>query len=113
MLKRSIQTLESLILVHPEDARAHLFLAVNLAEIGNTNKAKDEAKKALDINPTDPLMQYNASCFYSQMGDKKLAIESLRNAFMAGYQDYEWVKRDTDLENIRKEPEFIELMKGK
>ena len=113
MLKRSIQTLESLILAHPEDARAHLFLAINLAQSGNINKSKEEAKKALDINPTDPLMQYNASCFYSQMGDKKLAIESLKNAFAAGYQDYEWVKRDTDLENIRKEPEFIELMKGK
>jgi Flp pilus assembly protein TadD len=113
MLKRSIQIVESLILAHPEDARAHLFLAINLAESGNLNKARDEAKKALDINPTDPLMQYNTSCFYSQMGDKKLAIESLKNAFAEGYQDYEWVKRDSDLENIRQEPEFIELMKGK
>ena len=113
MLTKSIAAVERYLMRHPDDARAHLFYGINLAENGETDKASDEAKKALAINPSDPLMQYNASCFYSQLKEKKLAIESLKNAFEAGYQDYEWVKRDSDLENIRQEPEFIELMNGK
>jgi serine/threonine protein kinase/Tfp pilus assembly protein PilF len=113
MRGKVLETISKHLIKHPDDARGHLFYAVSLAQKGNSDKARDEAKKALEINPTDPLMHYNASCFYSQMDDKKLAIESLKNAFAAGYQDYEWVKRDSDLENIRQEPEFIELMKGK
>jgi len=113
MLTKSISAVERYLLMHPDDARAHLFYAINLAEIGNTDKARAEAKKALDINPTDPLMQYNASCFYAQLGEKKLAVTSLKNAMSSGYQDYEWIKRDSDLESIRNEPGYIELMKGK
>ena len=113
MRGKVLETISKHLIKHPDDARGHLFYATSLAQKGNSDKARDEAKKALEINPTDPLMHYNASCFYSQMDDKKLAIESLKNAFAAGYQDYEWVKRDSDLENIRQEPEFIELMKGK
>lgn len=113
VLQKSIAAVERYLTKHPDDARAHLFYAINLAEIGTTDKARDEAKKALEINPTDPLMQYNASCFYSQLNEKKLAIAAIKSAMSSGYQDYEWVKRDSDLENIRQEPEFIELMKGK
>ena len=47
------------------------------------------------------------------MGETKLAIESIKNAFSVGYANYDWLKRDTDLDPIRNEPEFIELMKGK
>ena len=113
MREKVLETISRHLIKHPDDARGHLFYAVSLAQKGKSDEAREEAKKALEINPTDPLMQYNASCFYSQMGDKKLAIESLKNAFAAGYQDYEWVKRDSDLENIRQEPEFIELMNDK
>jgi TolB-like protein/tetratricopeptide (TPR) repeat protein len=98
---------------HPDDARAHLFFAIDLAIAEKNEDAKSEAARAIELNPTDPLMQYNASCFYSQLGDKQLAIESLKNAMTAGYQDYEWIKRDSDLDNIRNEPKFLELMKGK
>ena len=98
---------------HPEDARAHMFFALTLGIIDRIDDAKREAAKALELNPSDPLMLYNATCFYSRLGEKQLAIRTLKGAFTAGYENYEWLKRDTDLENIRNEPEYIELMKGK
>ncbi|HLX12342.1 MAG TPA: hypothetical protein VKS81_05970, partial [Bacteroidota bacterium] len=75
--------------------------------------SKREAAKALELNPFDPLMLYNATCFYAQLGEKKLALKALKDALAAGYENYEWAKRDTDLESIRNEPEYIEMMKGK
>jgi serine/threonine protein kinase/Tfp pilus assembly protein PilF len=98
---------------HPDDSRAHMFFAIDLALLGKKDDAKKEAARAIELNPTDPLMQYNAACFYSNIGEKDLAIDTLKNAMVAGYQDYEWIKRDSDLDSIRNEPAFMVLMKGK
>jgi len=47
------------------------------------------------------------------LGEKRMAVDSLKNAIAIGYAEFEWLKRDTDHESIRNEPEFIELIKGK
>jgi serine/threonine protein kinase/Flp pilus assembly protein TadD len=98
---------------HPDDARCYMYFATDLAQVGKKEEAKIKAAKALELSPDDPLMLYNATCFYCQMNEKKLALESLKNSFAAGYANYDWLKRDTDLDPIRNEQEFIELMKGK
>ena len=98
---------------NPDDARAHIYNAVHLAAVNRKEEAIVEGKRALELNPGDSLMMYNAACLYARLGDKELAIKTLKDAIAAGQEDYEWFKRDPDLENIRNEPEFIELMKGK
>ena len=97
----------------PDDARAHLLFALVLAQTGRTKEAKSEAAMAMDLNPSDPLMLYNLACFYAQIGEKNLAVEALKSSVTAGHEDYEWFKRDSDLDPIRNQPEFIELMRGK
>jgi TolB-like protein len=101
------------LLKYPDDARAHILYAIHLAIGGKINEAKTEAAKALELDPTDPLMQYNAACFYSRIGEKYLALESLKKSVVSGYEYYEWIKRDPDLNGIRNEPEYIKLMEGK
>jgi serine/threonine protein kinase/tetratricopeptide (TPR) repeat protein len=98
---------------HPDDSRAHMFFAIHLAQEGMTEEAKTEAEKALEINPTDPLMLYNTACFYARMGEKKRAVSALRDAVAAGFANYEWFKRDPDIESIREEPEYLKLIEGK
>ena len=98
---------------HPDDARGHMYFAVDLAQAGEEEKAKAEAAKALELSPGDPLMLYNAACFYSQMNEKKLGLDSLRKAIDLGFGEFEWLKRDSDLDNLRNEPEFEELLKEK
>ena len=80
---------------------------------GERAEARTEAAKALELSPGDPNMLYNAACFYGLLGDTKLSVETLKNAVAAGYPHYAWIARDTDLNSIRQEPEYIELMKGK
>jgi Flp pilus assembly protein TadD len=113
LLQTSLKVYPQYLSQHPDDARARMFFATDLAQMDRTEEAKAEAAKALELNPNDPLMLYNAACFYSRSKEKHLAVKSLKGAVAAGYQDYEWVKRDPDLENIRHEPEFLEFMKGK
>jgi non-specific serine/threonine protein kinase len=113
MLQAALQMYPRYILQHPDDARAHIFYAIDLTKVGSIDQGKAMAAKALELSPNDPLMIYNAACFYARIDEKRLALEALKNAVQAGYENYEWIKRDTDLEQIRNEQEYIELMKGK
>ena len=47
------------------------------------------------------------------MGEKSSALAAWKDAIAAGYANFEWVRRDTDLESIRHEPEYLELIKGR
>ena len=98
---------------NPDDARSHIYYATDLAQVGRNDEAKVEAAKALELSPGDPLMLYNAACCYARMTENKLAINALRDSMNVGLEDVEWTKRDPDLESIRNDPEFIELMKDK
>ncbi len=99
--------------LHPDDARAHIFFALTLVRAGRVEEAKVRAARAIELSPNDPLMFYNAACFYATIGETSLSLASLKNAITSGYGFYEWIKRDPDLDRIRNEPEYIELMKGK
>ena len=98
---------------NPDDSRAHIIYAIYLVEAGKVEEAKTEGKKAIALSPDDSLMSYNVACLHSRLGEKKLAIDYLSNAIKKGYSNYEWLKRDPDLNNIQNEPEFMELMKDK
>ncbi len=114
------KTLESVIRVspgyiikHPEDTYRRMSYAVTLAILGEVEKAKIEGDKAIELSPNDPIMMYYGACLYSRLNDKVRAVELLADAVNHGYVNFEWIKRDPDFDNIRNEPEYIALMKGK
>jgi hypothetical protein len=72
-----------------------------------------EGDKALELSPDDPIMMYYGACLYARLGEKKEAIRLIGDSINSGYENFEWIKRDPDFENIRNEPGFIELIKGK
>jgi serine/threonine protein kinase/Flp pilus assembly protein TadD len=113
VVRDAVRFFPDYLLRYPEDARARMFYATDLSYLGKFEEAKSEAAKALELSPGDTVMLYNAACFYAQLGEKKLAVDTLKNAITSGWQDYGWIKRDPDFESIREEPEYIELMKGK
>jgi TolB-like protein/Flp pilus assembly protein TadD len=98
---------------NPDDGRARIFFAQVLVILERIEEAKRETTMALELSPNDNVMLYNAACVYSRINEKKTAINTLRTIVASGFEHYEWIKRDPDLENIRKEPEYVELMKGK
>ena len=112
-LNEALEKIDVYLKKNPDDARAHMYHAIHLAAVDKKEEAKAAGKKALELNPGDSLMMYNAACLYARLGDNKLAITTLKNAIAAGQKDFEWIKRDSDLESIRNEPEYIELIKGK
>lgn len=53
---------------------------------------------------------YDAACLYSRMNQKEKAIEYLRQAFEMGYLSFTHIERDHDMDNIRNEGAFRQLM---
>jgi tetratricopeptide (TPR) repeat protein len=112
-LQSVLQFFPRYLLRYPDDARARMFYAIHLVRAERYEEAKSEAAKAIELNPNDALMMYNASCFYSRLGEIDLAVKAFKNAMASGFGNFEWIKRDPDLDNIREDPAYIELMKGK
>jgi TolB-like protein/cytochrome c-type biogenesis protein CcmH/NrfG len=112
-LHKIAEILPNYLLQNPDDARAKLFHAMTLLELGRRDEAIAEGTAALELAPDDSLMLYNCACLYAQLGEKKRAIETLRNAIDAGVTNFQWMVRDPDLASLRDDPEFIELSKDR
>ena len=98
---------------HPDDSYMLMTYAVTLAEVDRKEEAKVAGEKALRYNPKDAVMMYYGACLYSRLNDNLQAVELLKKAVDNGYGNFEWIKRDPDFENIRKEPGYLELIKSK
>ena len=96
---------------NPNDGRTRTYFAKVLIYMGKLDEAKEEESKALLLNPDDPLMLYNAACFYSLINEKKTALKYLKAAIQLGFANYDWIKIDSDLNSIRNEKEYIEILK--
>jgi serine/threonine protein kinase/Flp pilus assembly protein TadD len=95
----------------PEDVRARILLATNLAYYGqDSDEAIRHLKTAVALRPNDPNTLYNAACTYGVMGRKSEALETVKKAFATGYGNTNWAANDSDLDCLHDEPEFRELV---
>jgi tetratricopeptide (TPR) repeat protein len=70
--------------------------------------AVDERLSALF--PFDPTVRYNLACSLSLLDRCDDALEALRKSINLGYDDFETLQNDTDLDNVRNHAGFIELL---
>ncbi len=95
----------------PEDVRARILLATNLAAL---HQDEDEIirhlQTAVALRPGDPSTLYNAGCTYGVLGRKADALETIKKAFAAGYGNRDWAAKDTDLDCLHDDPEFQKLV---
>jgi serine/threonine protein kinase len=112
-MNRMLEVYPEYLKKHPDDSYTQMTYACTLAIVSRKEEAIAEGEKALKYNSKDPVMMYYGACLYSTLNEKQQAIGYLKKAIENGYGNFEWIKRDPDFENIRKEPGYIELVKGK
>jgi adenylate cyclase len=113
MREQLLVELPNYLLPNPDDARARGYYAVVLAEAGRKDEALREGAHALELSPDDPVMLYNVSCLYSRLEEYSRAVETLKQAIAVGYANFDWMKHDPDIANLRDRADFKELMAGK
>jgi tetratricopeptide (TPR) repeat protein len=86
----------------------------NLALVTAANKEYDKALAifldVLNYYPDDAETHYNVACMYSRLKKVDESIEWLKKAIDKGYKNWENIKSDDDLDNIRDAVGYKELI---
>ncbi len=85
----------------------HAFALIHLGEI---KEAIDFMKAIVEKDIEDAGEHYNLACIYSLANKKVEAIAELQHAIKLGYKAYNHIKLDRDLENIRNEQGYKNLL---
>jgi tetratricopeptide (TPR) repeat protein len=68
-------------------------------------------KRLIQIRPTDALAHYNLACSHALLKKPDLALKALRKAVELGYRDFRYMREDRDLETVRHDPRFRQLLR--
>ncbi len=93
---------------NPKYEKAYFNRANAYYTKGKYNEAVDDYNKAVELNPKNPYPYYNMACIYSMR-----ACTMLRKSVGNGFKDWELIKKDKDLDNIRNSSCYREIIKGK
>jgi TolB-like protein/Flp pilus assembly protein TadD len=108
--ERRLALAERLLELDPDDVQVLLYGANALANLGERVRSLEWAERVLKAETDDALVLYNIACFYSLAGEIKPALEALERSYEAGLADPEWMRQDSDLDNLRDDPRFQELV---
>jgi tetratricopeptide (TPR) repeat protein len=68
-------------------------------------------KRLIQLRPADALAHYNLACSYALLKRSELALKTLRRAVELGYRDFRYMREDRDLDSIRHDPRFRQLLR--
>lgn len=76
---------------------------------GQRARAEALVLAAASIGPRDADLLYDLACARSLAGDVPHGLAYLEEAIAAGYRQWEWMDRDSDLAAVRADPGFAGL----
>jgi mannose-6-phosphate isomerase-like protein (cupin superfamily) len=83
-----------------------------LYQSGQYDEAADRARPLVEAHPEYPMLAYNLACVETLAGRKDDAIEHLRQVAEKSERLREFAADDSDLDAIRDDPRFKELVGG-
>ncbi len=107
----AIRLLEDTLAFNPDIQYTRLFLAMCLVRKGEPERARafiDD--RFLNVAEADGDCALGLGALYALLGETRQAITWIRRAIHIGNENYPWYERNPDLESLRSEPDFVELM---
>jgi len=101
---------EDLLKEKPDYVDALIALGDDYTKKGRYKEGLGIDERLVKLKPDDPLVHYNLACSYSLLKMANLCLEALEKAIHLGYRDPIFMEKDPDLEFIRKDPRYIELL---
>ncbi len=107
---RAMKVIERHLLIDPRDGRALQLGTVIAARLGQREKAREFAARAIKTRPDAFATYYNVACAYSVLGDVDDALVMLDRAVQHGRGNLEWIGNDPDFDPLRSDPRFDALL---
>jgi tetratricopeptide (TPR) repeat protein len=108
--RRGVKVAEEHLKLNPDDARALYIGANGLVCLGQVEKGLRWARLARELQPNEPMALYNLACIYSLAGEVDEAIDCFAACLDNGFSYRDWAEHDSNLDAIRDDPRFVELM---
>lgn len=105
-IENAINEFSNAINKDPSYAEAYSNRAVAYMMQRKYNKALDDLKKARELKPESASIRYNLASVHSLMGNTDYGMDELDAALERGFDDYDSLRRDPDIDNLRRHREF-------
>jgi protein O-mannosyl-transferase len=108
--KSGISTYNKYIEFYPDDAYGYQMRGLNYFYNGEFDRALQDLEMVVELNPNVPDGFYNLACYYSVTNNTAKSLANLEKAFQLGYNNYDHIEKDYDLDGIRSNPDFKKLI---
>lgn len=109
---KAIEGYDRVLSISPGYIPALYGLAVVNSLRGEYGKSASYLEKVLELQPESADAYYNMACVHSKWGREREAVEYLRGAVERGFDDWELLRTDIDLTNIRETEYYKDLLVG-
>ena len=110
--RRALERCEKIVAVETDNGSAMGFAVGALAALGEAERAKDWADRALLLDPGNVNLRYNFACtLITDLHDFEAALDMLGPRFETmSIEVLNWVRKDPDLDPIRDHPRFKAML---
>ena len=77
----------------------------------NFSAAQRSLEKAIRLKPADADPYYNMACVFAIKGEVSKSLSHLKKAVSMDRSVRKWAQKDADLNNVRKIPEFKDIIR--
>jgi tetratricopeptide (TPR) repeat protein len=101
---------ETFLRSRPQAVEAIFELGGAYTKRGLYSKGLEMDLRLVRLEPDNPTFNYNLACSYSLLHDVDRSLESLQRAIHLGFDEVDQMRKDADLENVRRDPRFAKLV---
>ena len=102
---------EELLEVEPDHGGALGFMVPALAQLGEVDRAREWARRAVLFDPDNVRLLYNLACGMARMDDPEAACDLLEGVLSKVDSGWlHWVDTDNDFDSMRSYPRFVAML---
>jgi tetratricopeptide (TPR) repeat protein len=105
-----IEFYEAILRRSPDYTEVVGLLGALYTRVGRIADGLKMDRKLVRLEPDNPTAHYNLACSLALCKKRPAALQSLRKAVSLGYDDVDWMLQDPDLEILKPDPEFKQLL---
>ncbi len=101
---------ESVLRRDAQDADVIELLGGLYTKVGRIADGLKMDRRLVRLQPANATAHYNLACSLALTRRQSAALRSLRQAVELGYDDFDWMAQDPDLDPLKANPAFVALL---